>query len=131
MLNDSILSFMEKELGAFCKSVGFDVAILMKLEQEEIKVVKIFGDHFARPDLTEEHAINRNLDIYMNENLLVKSDGNFSFIPTMGVGSDCGFRIKNSPYIITFDDVLGEFNVDENGKNLLKVIQQKFEEKMK
>ena len=120
---------MDKELKSFCKAIGFDVAILLKLDRDEINVVKIFGDHFARPDLTELHAIDRSSKIYLNENLLSQEDGNFSFIPTMGVGSDCGFRIKKTPYIVTFDDVLGGFEVNEKGKKQLILIQQKFEKK--
>ena len=131
MLSKSILNLMETELVGFCKSVGFDVAILLELKKEEIKVLKIFGDHFARPDLTELHPIDRSSSIYQNENILAQDNSDFSFIPTMGVGSDCGFRIKNSPYMITFDDVLGGFEVDSKGKKLLKAIQQKLEEKIK
>lgn len=131
MLSKSILSLMEKEFKTFCKNIGFDVAVLLEIEKEEIKVLKIFGDHFARPDLTELHAIDRKSNIYLNENILAKKNGDFSFIPTMGVGSDCGFRIKESPYIITFDDVLGGFEVDEAGKEQLRAIQQKLEDKIK
>lgn len=131
MLNNSILDYMEKELIAFCKNIGFDVAVLMELEKDDIKVLKIFGDHFARPDLKELQSIDRSSAIYLNENILAKNDGDFSFIPTMGVGSDCGFRIKKSPYIITFDDVLGGFDVDENGKKQLVSIQKNMENKIK
>jgi hypothetical protein len=131
MLANNILELMEKELGTFCNLVGFDVAILFEIENEKLQVTKIFGDAFARPDLEEMQAIDRSAPLYLNENLLAENNGDFSFIPTMGVGSDCGFRIKNSPYIITFDDVLGGFEVDQNGKNLLKVIQQKLEDQIK
>jgi hypothetical protein len=131
MLSKPILNLMETEFACFCKNVGFDVAILFELKKEELKVLKIFGDHFARPDLTELHPIDRSAIIYQNENILAQENSDFSFIPTMGVGSDCGFRIKNSPYIITFDDVLGGFEVDAKGKKQLKIIQQKLEEKIK
>lgn len=131
MLESNILELMEKELGTFCNQIGFDVAILLEIENDEIKVTKIFGDPFARPDLAELQAIDRSSPIYLNENILADNNSDFSFIPTLGVGSDCGFRIKNSPYIVTFDDVLGGFEVDPNGKKLLKVIQQKLEDKFK
>lgn len=131
MLDNSTLELMEKELGAFCNQIGFDVAILLEIENDEIKVTKIFGDPFARPDLTELQPIDRKSSIYINENLLAENNSDFSYIPTQGIGSDCGFRIKNSPYIVTFDDVLGGFEVDQNGKKLLTSIQKKLEEQFK
>ena len=67
MLSKLIINYMNKELCFICQTIGFDVAILFKIDRDELKVVKIFGDHFARPDLTERHAIDRTSKIYLNE----------------------------------------------------------------
>lgn len=130
MIKKSTLTMMSKEIKTFCDETGYDVAVLLEIIQDQIKVVKIFGDTFARPDLSENKNIDLNLEIYKNEVKLSKSNANFSFLPTLGIGSDCGFRIRKTPYIITFDEVLNAPEMPTEDKNKLKSMQKKFEDEL-
>ncbi|PCJ62893.1 MAG: hypothetical protein COA79_01845 [Planctomycetota bacterium] len=128
MLDQEQLEIIKKNITDFIEKKNLDVGILMEINAEGIKVIEIFGDPFARPDLKIGTLLNDPGHLYQNEFQLSKEAGNLSNIPTMGMGADCGIRIKSTKYLITFDDVLGDMDMDEESIEELTSLQKKLED---
>ncbi len=112
-----------------CKELPFDVAILMQIQKDKksLKVLKLFGDFFARPDLTEGKIIKDSGSIYKNEFALIQDESQFSNLPIMGLGADYGVRFHNSPYIVVFDDIFGAPEIDHENKTSILNFKLKVE----